>query len=243
MTVMKPGRSADAPASASADDGAYRTAQEGEVQMREVHDEGTVHPREGLTMRPAIRHVAATTATILVFAVTATVFAVMAPPAAQARVIDCVVQPQPPQGACYEPVWVNGQQIIMTFPQAGHPLDPVPSAKTQPWYILGPQTGTAQGQSPGFFHDHVITTAPGEGGFTPLLHGYLVICSPRGISTGACTYNWETPPGGTAPIPLTQSVTGYDLTFAADIQAAASAGLVILIDTGTVIIGTAGPRD
>jgi hypothetical protein len=35
-------------------------------------------------------------------------------------------------------------------------------------------------------------------------------------------------------------VTGYDLRFAADIQAA-SAGLVILIDTGTVIIGTAGP--
>jgi hypothetical protein len=36
-------------------------------------------------------------------------------------------------------------------------------------------------------------------------------------------------------------VTGYDLTFAADIQAAANAGLVILIDIGTVIIGTAGP--
>jgi hypothetical protein len=48
------------------------------------------------------------------------------------------------------------------------------------------------------------------------------------------------PPGG-VPLPLTQSVTGYDLRFAADIQAAASAGLVILIDTGTVIIGTAGP--
>ena len=194
-------------------------------------------------MRSTIRNVAATTATVLVFALTATVlvFGLMVPSAAQARVIDCVVQPQPPQGACYEPVWVNGQQIIMTFPQAGHPLDPVPSAKQQPFCILGPQTGTAQGQLPGFFHDHVITTAPGEGGFTPLLHGCLVICSSRGISTGACTYNWETPPGGTAPIPLTQSVTGYDLTFAADIQAAASAGLVVLVDTGAVFIGTAGP--
>ena len=57
---------------------------------------------------------------------------------------------------------------------------------------------------------------------------------------GACTYNVETPSGG-VPLPLTQSVTGYDLRFAADIQAAASAGLIILIDTGTVIIGTAGP--
>ena len=87
----------------------------------------------------------------------------------------------------------------------------------------------------------MITTAPSEGGFTPFLHGYLVICSPQGISTGACTYKWETPPGSTAPLQLTQSVTGYDLRFAADIQAAASAGLVVLVDTGTVIIGTAGP--
>ncbi len=91
-------------------------------------------------MRSTIRNVAATTATVLVFALTATVlvfaltatvlvFGLMAPPAAQARVIDCVVQPQPPQGACYEPVWVNGQQIIMTFPQAAVPFHKVPSAK------------------------------------------------------------------------------------------------------------------
>jgi len=187
-------------------------------------------------MRSTIRNVAATTATVLVFALTATVlvfaltatvlvFGLMAPPAAQARVIDCVVQPQPPQGACYEPVWVNGQQIIMTFPQAA---------------VLAPQTGTAQGQTPGFFHDHVIATAPSEGGFTPFMHAYFVICSPEGISTGACTFNLETPPGG-APLPLTKSVTGYDLTFAADIQAAANAGLVVLLDTGAVFIGTVGP--
>jgi hypothetical protein len=193
-----------------------------------------------MTMRSTIRNVAATTATVLVFAMTATVFALMAPPAAQARVVDCVVQPQPPQGACYEPVWVNGQQIIMTFPQDGVPVHKVPSAKQQPFYVLAPQTGTAQGQTPGFFHDHVIATAPSEGGFTPFMHGYLVICSPEGISTRACTFNVETPPGG-APIPLTKSVTGYDLTFAADIQAATNAGLVVLIDTGAVFIGTVGP--
>ncbi len=164
-------------------------------------------------MRSTIRNVAATTATVL--ALTATVFALMAPPAAQARVIDCVVQPQPPQGACYEPVWVNGQQIIMTFPQDGVPVHKVPSAKQQPFYVLAPQTGTAQGQTPGFFHDHVITTAPSEGGFTPFLHGYFVICSPEGISTGACTFNVETPPGG---VPLQ-----------------------LIVDTGAVFIGTAGP--
>ena len=192
-------------------------------------------------MRSTIRHVAAMTATVLGVALTATVFALMAPPAAQARVIDCVVQPQPPQGACSEPVWVNGQQIIMTFPQDGHPVHKVPSAKQQPFYIVGPQTATAQGQSPGFFHDHVIATAPGEGGFTPFLHGYFVVCSQQGISTGACTFNWETPPGASTPIQLTQSVTGYDLRFAADIQAAANAGLVVLVDTTAVLIGTVGP--
>ena len=193
-------------------------------------------------MRSTIRNVPARTATVLVFALTATVlgFAWMAPPAAQARVIDCVVQPQPPQGACYEPVWVNGQQIIMTFPQAAGQFHHVPSAKQQPFYVLAPQTGTAQGQTPGFFHDHVIATAPSEGGFTPFMHGYFVICSLEGISTGACTFNVETPPGG-APLPLTKSVTGYDLTYAADIQAAANAGLVVLLDTGAVFIGTAGP--
>ncbi len=74
----------------------------------------------------------------------------------------------------------------------------------------------------------------------PLLHGYYVICSPEGISTGACTFNMETPPGG-APIPLTKSVTGYDLTTAEGIQAAANAGLVVLLDTGAVFIGTVNP--
>ena len=43
------------------------------------------------------------------------------------------------------------------------------------------------------------------------------------------------------PLQLTKSVTGYDLTFAADIQAAANAGLVVLLDTGAVFIGTVGP--
>jgi hypothetical protein len=195
-----------------------------------------------MTMRSTIRNVAVRTATVLVFAVAAAVSGLMAPAAAQAREIDCVVQPQPPQGACYEPVWVNGRQIIMTFPQAAaRTFNNVPAARQQPFYVVAPQTGTAQGPSPGFFHDHVIATAPGEGGFTPFMHGYIVVCSPEGIATGACTFNVETPPGSSAPLQLTKSVTGYDLTFAADIQAAAAAGLVVLVDTGAVFLGTVGP--
>src|SRR6185437_15581635 len=34
-------------------------------------------------------------------------------PAAHATPIDCIVQPQPPHGACYEPVWVDGRQVTM----------------------------------------------------------------------------------------------------------------------------------
>jgi hypothetical protein len=172
--------------------------------------------------------------------VTVLAFALMTPPAAQARPINCVVQPQPPRGACYEPVWVNGQQVTMTFPQAGVPVHKVPSAKQQNFYVLAPQTDTARGETPGFFHDHVIETSPRKGGFTPFMHGYLVICSPEGISTGDCTFIIETPPGG-APLPLTEAVTGYDLTTADGIEAAADAGLVTLIDTGAVFIGTVSP--
>jgi hypothetical protein len=195
-----------------------------------------------MTMRSTIQNAAVRAVTVLVGAMTATLLPLMAPPAAQARAIDCVVQPQPPRGACYEPVWVNGQQVIMTFPQAAaRTFDNVPSSRQQPFYVLAPQTGTAQGPTPGFFHDHVIATAPREGGFTPFMHGYIVICGTDGIATGACTFTVETPPGG-APLPLVKSVTGYDLTFAADIEAAADAGLVVLVDTGAVFLGTVGPR-
>jgi hypothetical protein len=159
-----------------------------------------------------------------------------APAAQAAGVIDCVVQPQPPKGACYEPVWVDGQQVTMIFPQQGNPVHTVPSAKQQNFYVVGPQTDTAQGETPGFFHDHVVEAAPGDPGFTPFMHGYLVLCSQEGISTGGCTFNIETPPGG-SPLPLAKSVTGFDLTTAEGIQVAANAGLVVLVDTGAVFRG------
>jgi hypothetical protein len=157
--------------------------------------------------------------------------------AAEATPIDCIVQPQPPQGACYEPVWVDGKQITMVFPQAGQPLDPVPHAKTQPFYVTAPLTDTAQGPQPGFPHDHVIEAAPGEAGWTPFFHGYFVLCSAGGISTGACSFMLESP-FGPQLLPFTTGVTGYDLTTAAGIQAAADAGLVVLVDLGVVLKGT-----
>jgi hypothetical protein len=49
-------------------------------------------------------------------------------------------------------------------------------------------------------------------------------------------FNIETPPPG-SPLPLTTSAAGYDLTTAEGIQAAADAGLIVLLDTGAVFIG------
>jgi hypothetical protein len=181
-------------------------------------------------MRSILRNVAALGATVLILAL-------VAPTAAQAAPINCIVQPQPPQGACYEPVWVDGRQITMVFSQAGQPLEPAPHAKTQPFYVTAPLTDTAQGPQPGFPHDHVIAAAPGEAGWTPFFHAYFVLCSSEGISSGACTFLLESPTGGQL-LPFAQSVTGYDLTTAAGIQAAADAGLVVLVDLGVVLKGT-----
>ncbi len=164
--------------------------------------------------------------------------AVIAPAAHATSLVNCVQATRPT--ACYENVWVDGVQVRMTFPQAGVPVHTMPSAKQQAFYVLAPQTSTAQGETPGFFHDHVIETTPGTRGYTPFMHGYIVICSQDGISSGACLFDVETPPGG-APLPLTKSVTGYDLTAAEGVQAAADAGLVVLVDTGAVFLGAVQP--
>ena len=61
--------------------------------------------KEGQTLPRRRRNLVLLTAWVLFFAL-------MATPAAQAEPINCVVQPQPPRGACYEPVWVDGRQLV-----------------------------------------------------------------------------------------------------------------------------------
>jgi hypothetical protein len=160
---------------------------------------------------------------------------VSAVPAAQAAPVNCSLQTH--QGACYEFVWVHGVEVRMTFPQAAHPISPVPNAKVQNFYVIAPQTATPQGVVPPF-HDHTIQAAPGDRGWTPFMHGYFVICSAEGLRSGCAAVSTDF---GFGPLPLAQSVNGEPLTSAETIEAGIDAGLLDLVDTGAVLIGTVSP--
>jgi hypothetical protein len=162
---------------------------------------------------------------------------VSAVPAAQAAPVNCVNQTH--QGACYELVWVNGVEVRMTFPQAGNPLPTIPNAKVQNFYVIAAQTDTPQADVPAI-HDHTIQAAPGDPGWTPFMHGYFVVCSAKGLTSGDCVAVVSDFPGF-GPLPLAQSVNGEPLTSAETIEAGIDAGLLDLIDTTAVFVGTVSP--
>jgi hypothetical protein len=162
---------------------------------------------------------------------------VSAVPAAQAAPVNCVHQTH--QGACYEFVWVHGVEVRMTFPQAGTPISPVPNAKVQNFYVIAAQTETPQADVPPI-HDHTIQAAPGDPGWTPFMHGYFVVCSDEGLASGDCVAVVTDFPGF-GPLPLAQSVNGKPLTSAETIEAGIDAGLLDLVDTTAVFIGTVSP--
>jgi hypothetical protein len=161
---------------------------------------------------------------------------VSAVPAAQAAPVHCLDRTH--QGACWELVWVNGVEVRMTFPQAGDPLPTIPNAKVQNFYVMAAQTDTPQADvAP--IHDHTIQAAPGDPGWTPFMHGYFVICSAEGLASGDCVA--VSTDFGFGPLPLAQSVNGEPLTSAETIEAGVDAGLLVLVDTGAVLIGTVSP--
>jgi hypothetical protein len=163
---------------------------------------------------------------------------VSAVPAAQAVPVNCVHQTH--QGACYELVWVHGVEVRMTFPQAGNPLSHVPNAKVQDFYVIAPQTATPQGDVPSPIHDHTIQAGPGDPGWTPFMHGYFVVCSAGGLTSGDCVATFTQFPG-VGTLPLAKSVNGEPLTSAETIEAGIDAGLLVAVDTGAVFIGTVSP--
>jgi hypothetical protein len=142
-----------------------------------------------------------------------------------------------PHVACYEAVWASGVQLRMTFSNTQF-RGVTPSDTLDDFYVMAPQTDTAQGSLP-FPHDHVVRDVPSHnhGAYSVQLHGFFVLCSEQGIVTGACEPTLSSIEGlGT--LPLAKTVNGQPLTSVEPIEAAADAGLITLFDTGAVLIGT-----
>jgi hypothetical protein len=173
--------------------------------------------------------------------------AVVAAPSAEAAGIrNCVdiTGPQSGRVGCYELVWADGVQYRMTFSNTG--FDGATPKELDPFYVLAPQTDSAQGYPPNTFpHDHVVRAIPAASGgtYSTQLQGYFVLCSGQGIVSGACVPAF-TSVGGPDPLPFATTVNGQALTSADAIESAAAAGLVVPINLGptAVIVGTISGR-
>lgn len=138
---------------------------------------------------------------------------------------------------CYEKVWANGVQLKMRFVN----LNPKPSkAPTHNFYVTAPQTRTPQGLIP-FLHDHVVGDVPSQrhgddrDNDRVRYHGFFVLCSAQGISSGGCVPTMTSIPGlGT--VPLAKTVNGHMLRSANPIESPANSALLTLFDTGGVFI-------
>ena len=143
---------------------------------------------------------------------------------------------------CFEIVWADGVQVKMKFVN----LNPTPSnAPTVNFYVLAPQTGTPQGSVP-FLHDHVIGDVQNHGddrgdNKRVRYHGFFVLCSDKGISSGNCVPTMTLIPGlGT--IPFARTVNGHKLTSVDPIESPKNSALLTLFDTGGVFIATVKSR-
>jgi hypothetical protein len=102
------------------------------------------------------------------------------------------------------------------------------------FFLIAPQTNSPQSLDDAFRHDHVVRDVPAQngGGYSVLLRGYFVVCNAAGITSGRCVFETA------GPFPLAKTVDGQPLTSIETVESAANAGLVTLIDSGAVIVGT-----
>ena len=142
------------------------------------------------------------------------------------------------QVGCWELVWVDGVEVRMTFANTQFHGN-VPSDKLGVFYVVGPQSDMPQSWEAAFVHDHTTSALPrqNQGTYSVHLSGILVLCSEVGITSGDCV-----PTVSEGGAPMATIVNGEMLTSVEAIEAAADAGLVILFDTGAVIVGTIGGR-
>lgn len=127
---------------------------------------------------------------------------------------------------CFETVWVDGVPLEMDF----FDLDVKTSPPTHNFYVVGPQTDTPQGTTP-FLHDHVVGDVDGL-----YWHGFLAVCSPQGIASGACATS-----ALAGDPPLARTVHGRKLMTTEAVESAARSGLVVLVDTGAVLLAKTDP--
>ena len=182
---------------------------------------------------------------VLIATITVAALALGLPPAAppvQAAGLTNCVELFGRSGACYELVWANGVQFRMTFAQTAKQFPgATPSRKVDNFYVVAQQTGTPQGTLP-FLHDHVVRDVPRQnhGDYSVKLRGIFALCSAQGIATGACVPYMATYEGfGT--LPLAKTVNGQELTSVEPIESAAASGLIMLLDTGAVLVVTINP--
>ena len=144
------------------------------------------------------------------------------------------------QSGCWEDVWAGGAEYRMTFAtgccsqfKGGVPDD------LDNFYVMAPQDATPQSLNAPFRHDHVVRDIPaqGHGDYSVRLRGYFVICSASGIASGACVFEMNSPAPGLT-LPFAKTVNGQSLTSVEPLEAAADAGLITLVDTGAVVVGT-----
>ena len=163
-----------------------------------------------------------------------------APPVHATGVGNCGdVTPLRPLAACTEMVWANGVQYSMTF--SNTQFAGATPAILDNFYVIAPQTDTPQGPPVPFPHDHVIGDVPpnNHGDYNVRLHGFLVFCSAQGISSGGCVPTMTSTPFGI--VPLAKTVNGQNLTSVGPIESPANSGLLVLFDTGAVLVGTINP--
>jgi hypothetical protein len=143
---------------------------------------------------------------------------------------------------CYELVWVDGVEYRMTFANVQF-KGKVPSDRLGNFYVIGPQDDTPQSEQIPFVHDHTVAATPQQnhGSYSVHLRGIFVLCSAEGLATGGCVATLS-PLEGLGTLPLATTVNGQMLTSVETIEAAADAGLVTLLDTGAVLVGTISGR-
>ena len=107
------------------------------------------------------------------------------------------------------------------------------------FYVIAPQDDPPQSLAASFRHDHVVrdiprrTMAPTAPGCTATSS----LCSAAGIASGACVFELNSPAPGLT-LPFAKTVNGQALTSVEPLEAAVDAGLITLVDTGAVIVGT-----